>query len=112
MAQIGTFTRNDEDGSFSGSIKSLSLNITARFVPAVKDSERSPELRAFAGTIEIGAGWKRTASLRRQGLAGLGHRAGLVGGLQVNRSGLIIFPRLMPVRPVPQDVGDIGHAAI
>jgi hypothetical protein len=22
------------------------------------------------------------------------------------------FERLMPVRPVPQDVGDIGHAAI
>ena len=60
MAQIGTFTRND-DGSFAGVIKTLSLNIKARFVPAEKDSEKSPDLRALAGSIEIGAGWKKTA---------------------------------------------------
>jgi len=60
MAQIGTFTRND-DGSFAGVIKTLSLNIKARLVPAEKDSEKSPDLRVLAGPIEIGAGWKRTA---------------------------------------------------
>jgi len=60
MAQIGTFTRND-DGSFAGVIKTLSLNIKARFVPAEKDSEKSPDLRVLAGPIEIRAGWKRTA---------------------------------------------------
>ncbi|MGN8024337.1 DUF736 domain-containing protein [Phyllobacterium sp. 22229] len=60
MAQIGTFTRND-DGSFAGVIKTLNLNIKARFVPAEKESDRSPDLRAFAGTIEIGAGWKKIA---------------------------------------------------
>ncbi len=32
MAQIGTFTRND-DGSYAGTIKTLTLNIKARFVP-------------------------------------------------------------------------------
>ena len=32
MAQIGTFTRA-EDGSYSGTIKTLSLNIKARFLP-------------------------------------------------------------------------------
>jgi uncharacterized protein (DUF736 family) len=61
MAQIGTFTRNDDDGSFSGTIKTLSLDIKARFLPAVKDSERSPDLRAFSNNCEIGAGWRRTA---------------------------------------------------
>jgi uncharacterized protein (DUF736 family) len=33
MAQIGTFTRGD-DGSYTGTIKTLSLNIKARCVPA------------------------------------------------------------------------------
>jgi uncharacterized protein (DUF736 family) len=61
MAQIGTFTRNAADGSFSGSIKTLTLDIKARFLPSVKDSERSPDLRAFSGACEIGAGWRRTA---------------------------------------------------
>ncbi|MBZ9974074.1 MULTISPECIES: DUF736 domain-containing protein [unclassified Mesorhizobium] len=60
MAQIGTFTRN-EDGSFAGVIKTLNLNIKARLIAAEKESDKSPDLRAFAGTIEIGAGWKKTA---------------------------------------------------
>ena len=60
MAQIGTFTRN-EDGSFAGVIKTLNLNIKARLIVADKDSDKSPDLRALAGTIEIGAGWKKTA---------------------------------------------------
>jgi len=60
MAQIGTFTRND-DGSFTGTIKTLTLNIKARFVPTEKDNEKSPDLRALCGPIEIGAGWRRAA---------------------------------------------------
>ena len=42
-------------------IKTLNLNIKARLVVAEKESEKSPDLRALAGTIEIGAGWKKTA---------------------------------------------------
>lgn len=68
MAQIGTFNRN-EDGSFTGVIKTLNLNIKARLVVSEKarlvvsekESDKSPDLRALAGTIEIGAGWKKTA---------------------------------------------------
>ena len=51
MAQIGTFTRN-EDGSFAGVIRTLNLNIKARLVVAEKESEKSPDLRALAGTID------------------------------------------------------------
>ena len=51
MAQIGTFTRN-EDGSFAGTIKTLNLNIKARLIVAEKDSDKSPDLRALAGTID------------------------------------------------------------
>ncbi len=61
MAQIGSFTRNDDDGSFAGTIKTLTLNIKVRFVPVEKDNEKSPDLRRSANTIEIGAGWRKTA---------------------------------------------------
>jgi len=60
MAQIGTFTRI-EDGSFSGAIKTLRLNAKVRFVPTDKDNDKAPDLRAYAGAIEIGAAWKRAA---------------------------------------------------
>ena len=60
MAQIGTFTRI-EDGSFSGAIRTLRLNAKVRFVPTDKDNDKTPDLRAYAGAIEIGAAWKRTA---------------------------------------------------
>jgi uncharacterized protein (DUF736 family) len=61
MAQIGTFTRA-EDGSYSGTIKTLSLNIKARFLPAEpSDKEKAPNLRAMAGNVEIGAAWQRTS---------------------------------------------------
>lgn len=61
MAQIGTFTR-DEDGSYIGTIKTLSLNIKARFVPAeVSQSDKAPELRVVSGNVDIGAAWKRTS---------------------------------------------------
>ena len=61
MAQIGTFTR-DEDGSFTGTIKTLSLNIKARFIPAQSSqNEKAPGLRVLAGNVEIGAAWQRTS---------------------------------------------------
>jgi uncharacterized protein (DUF736 family) len=57
MAQIGTFTRA-EDGSYTGTIKTLSLNIKARFLPAEpSENEKAPTLRVLAGNVEIGAAW-------------------------------------------------------
>ena len=61
MAQIGTFTRA-EDGSYSGTIKTLSLNIKARLLPAEpSENEKAPNLRVMAGNVEIGAAWQRTS---------------------------------------------------
>src|SRR6195256_162441 len=61
MAQIGTFTRA-EDGSYTGTIKTLSLNIKARFIPAESSqNEKAPDLRVLAGNVEIGAAWQRTS---------------------------------------------------
>ena len=59
MAQIGTFTRA-EDGSYAGTIKTLSLNTKACFLPAeISVNEKAPNLRVMAGNIEIGAAWQR-----------------------------------------------------
>ena len=61
MAQIGTFTRA-EDGSYTGTIKTLSFNIKARFLPAEpSENEKAPNLRVMAGNVEIGAAWQRTS---------------------------------------------------
>ncbi len=61
MAQIGTFTRA-EDGSYTGAVKTLSLNIQARFLPAeLSGNEKAPNLRVMAGNVEIGAAWQRTS---------------------------------------------------
>ena len=61
MAQIGTFTRA-EDGSYTGAIKTLSLNIKARFRPTeLSENEKAPNLRIMAGNVEIGAAWQRTS---------------------------------------------------
>ena len=54
--------KRGEDGSYTGTIKTLSLNIKVRFVPAEpSQNEKAPDLRALAGNIEIGAAWKRTS---------------------------------------------------
>jgi uncharacterized protein (DUF736 family) len=59
MATIGTFTASDN--GYSGSIKTLTLNIKAKFVASEKDHEKAPDYRIFAGTTEFGAAWKKTA---------------------------------------------------
>jgi uncharacterized protein (DUF736 family) len=61
MAQIGTFTRG-EDGVFAGTIKTLSLNIKARLVPAdASSNDKAPDLRVLEGNVEIGAARRRTS---------------------------------------------------
>jgi uncharacterized protein (DUF736 family) len=60
MAQIGIFTRGD-DGAFTGTIRTLAINIKATIKPVVKDSERSPDYRVIANGVELGAGWRKVA---------------------------------------------------
>jgi uncharacterized protein (DUF736 family) len=59
MAIIGTFTKNET--GFTGAIKTLCLDVNAKFVPTPKDSEKGPDFRVLVGNIEFGAGWKRTS---------------------------------------------------
>ena len=60
MAQIGSFTR-DENGTFTGTIKTLTLNVKAFIKPCERDNDRAPDFRVTAGGVEFGAAWSRTA---------------------------------------------------
>jgi uncharacterized protein (DUF736 family) len=59
MATIGTFTASGN--GFAGSIKTLTLNIKAKFVASEKENDKAPDYRIFAGATGFGAAWKKTA---------------------------------------------------
>ena len=58
MTIIGAFTRQ-EDGSYSGTIQTLTFSIRAHFDPIPKRGDKSPDFRINSGLIELGAAWKR-----------------------------------------------------
>ena len=60
MAQIGTFTRGD-DGTYTGTIRTLNINTKASIKPVAKEGERSPDYRVAANGVELGAGWSKQA---------------------------------------------------
>ena len=66
MAQIGTFTRA-EDGSYTGTIKTLAIDAKARIVPSdpASTSDKAPDLRVIVSGVEIGAAWRRTSKDNR-----------------------------------------------
>ena len=69
MATIGTFTKSG-DGSYAGSIKTLSLNVKqAQLRPVDKESENAPDFRIFAAGTEFGAAWKKTSRENRDYLS-------------------------------------------
>lgn len=57
MATIGTFT-STENG-FTGSIRTLALNVKARIARVENPSEKGPQFRIFAGSVEFGAAWQK-----------------------------------------------------
>ena len=58
MATIGTFTRSGD--SFTGAVKTLSINAKTAIKPADKGSDKAPDYRIFQGSVEFGAAWKKT----------------------------------------------------
>jgi uncharacterized protein (DUF736 family) len=69
MATIGTFTKQ-LDGSYAGSIKTLSLNVkAAQLRPNEKSDEKAPDFRIFAGQTEFGAAWRKTSRENREYLS-------------------------------------------
>jgi uncharacterized protein (DUF736 family) len=59
MANIGSFTA--AENGYTGSVKTLTLNVKAKFVATEKENDKAPDYRIFAGTTEFGAAWKKTA---------------------------------------------------
>lgn len=57
MATIGTFT-STENG-FTGSIRTLALNVKARIARIENPSDKGPQFRIFAGAVELGAAWQK-----------------------------------------------------
>ncbi len=64
MANIGTFTT--QNGSYTGTVRTLTLNVKVRLVPSDKASENAPDYRVVAGNgLEIGAAWKKLSKAER-----------------------------------------------
>lgn len=62
MSVIGTFTPH-KDGGWIGTIRTLTINVKARFVPNDnRENEQAPAFRIFAGRSEIGAAWRQRTS--------------------------------------------------
>ena len=60
MATIGTFTL-DRNGSLKGQIKTLNLSAEVSMEPVESDKEGAPAYRLYAGAVELGAAWAKTA---------------------------------------------------
>ncbi len=57
MATIGTFTANEN--GFTGSIRTLALNVKARIARIENPSDKGPHFRIYAGAVELGAAWQK-----------------------------------------------------
>lgn len=64
MANIGTFTT--QNGSYTGTVRTLTLNVKVRLVPSDKASENAPDYRVVAGN-----GDRRSVEETQQGGAPL-----------------------------------------
>lgn len=60
MATIGTFSKTES--GYTGAVKTLTLNVKARIVPAEKTNDKAPDFRIFAGQTEFGAAWKKKSN--------------------------------------------------
>lgn len=63
MAMIGTF--NAQDNGYTGTVRTLTLNVKVKIVPSEKDGDKSPDYRIMAGGYEIGAAWKQVSKADR-----------------------------------------------
>jgi len=67
MTTIGTFTRHDQ--GFNGTLQTLAFNVKVKIVPIPKDNDKAPDYRVIAGTMEIGAAWKRQSASNKDYLS-------------------------------------------
>jgi Uncharacterized conserved protein len=68
MATIGTFTKAD-NGNFTGTITTMTLKAKTTIRPVDKEGDKAPDYRLAVGTVECGAGWKKTSRENRDYLS-------------------------------------------
>ncbi len=67
MATIGTFAATES--GYTGSIRTLAMNIKARIERVESPSEKGPQYRIYSGAVEFGAAWKKTSDQGRDYLS-------------------------------------------
>lgn len=67
MAIIGTFTKSSD--GFSGTVRTLTLNIKAAIIPCEKEHDKAPDFRVRAGNVDIGAAWQKISAAERSYLS-------------------------------------------
>jgi len=55
VAQIGAFTL--KDGTWTGTIRTMTINVKAQLVPNKDKAKGGPDFRLYAGGAELGAAW-------------------------------------------------------
>ncbi|WP_027711201.1 DUF736 domain-containing protein [Dickeya chrysanthemi] len=64
MANIGTFTA--QTNGFTGTVRTLTLNVKVKFVPNDRSGDSVPDYRIqTAGGYDIGAAWKKISQAER-----------------------------------------------
>lgn len=63
MATIGTFTVQND--GYTGTIRTLTLNVKVKLVPITNESANAPDYRVVAGSFDIGAAWKKISKADR-----------------------------------------------
>ncbi|NKI75827.1 DUF736 domain-containing protein [Dickeya sp. CFBP 2040] len=64
MANIGTFTA--QNNGFTGTVRTLTLNVKVKFVPRDKGGELAPDfLIQTIGGYDIGAAWQKISKAER-----------------------------------------------
>ena len=65
---LGTFTKQ-ENGTFTGTLRTLNVTAAISIAPVDKHSDNAPDYRVYAGQrYEVGAGWSQVAKIERRDL--------------------------------------------
>jgi len=78
MPAIG-YVQRQEDGSFKGSLRTLSVNTEIAIVPNRGKSGDQPDYRIVAGGVELGGGWRHTGEVSQRESVRLGMSAPELG---------------------------------
>ena len=65
MPAIG-YVQRQSDGSFKGSIRTLSVNAEVQIIPNRGKTGEQPDYRVVSGGVELGGGWVRTGEVSQR----------------------------------------------